>query len=399
MLLLATLGVALAWPAATAQDLAPEVIPAARFNTSVPLRAMPLPPINHRSLPPAVVPNRFHNFDKPARNPGADRPDFADPVLDAGRGSAGPGTVLESFDGVSAAETIYVPPDTNGDVGPDHYVQWINGTAKVYDKAGTVVLGPVPGTFFFQGLGGPCESQNDGDPIVLYDHLADCWVAMQFQLTVGFDLCMAVSVTPDPTGAYHQYEFDFENFPDYPKISVWPDAYYATTRSLGSGLRVEAIAFERAAMLEGQPANMVKFLVPLDGSSFTVDGYLPADLDGPPPPAGTPGPFVGGPEAPPQDLRLFGLEADWGTPSASTFTLLDTLTPAPYDNLVIITATSATARRSCSTTPSTPGMTGRACGGTNCATARATPAAGGASTSRAPARRTTASNGGLGRLR
>src|SRR5690606_29894229 len=150
---------------------------------------------------------------------------------------------------------------------------------------------------------------------------------MQFQISVGNDLCVAVSATPDPTGAYHQYEFDFQFFPDYPKMGVWPDAYYATTRSFGGGFRgQEAVAFEREKMLQGLPAQMVLFNVPGGGGT---DGFLPADLDGPPPPAGTPGLFVGSPSS--QQLRVYGLGVNWASPGSSTFTLLDTLNPASFD--------------------------------------------------------------------
>ncbi|MEM1041654.1 MAG: T9SS type A sorting domain-containing protein [Bacteroidota bacterium] len=336
------LALLLCLPEVAAQDAAPRVVAASRVNTSLPLRDLPIQPAQTRTALPAVVPNKFHSFDKPSRNPNADRPGFTDPVLDAGRSTAGPGTVLESFDGVSAAESFLIPPDTNGDVGLDHYVHWINGTAKFYDKAGNVVLGPVPGNFFWQGLGGPCDSRNDGDPIILYDELAGRWVAMQFMLqevVTGFGtnaLCIAVSTTSDPTGSYHQYQFNNPYFPDYPKIGVWPDAYYMTTRSFGApgGFRMEAMAFERARMLNGQQADMVSFFIPRNNNGTDIDGFLPADLDGPPPPAGTPGLFVGGPVTSPQQLRIYGLDVNWTNPNASTFSLLNTLTPAGYDSNV-----------------------------------------------------------------
>ncbi len=325
----------LVWtPDAHAQDAAPRVVAASRVNTSAPLRDLPVRPGNYRSLPPYVVPNKIHTFGG-AGTP-EDRPGFTDPVLDAGRGGVGPGTVVRSFDGVSENDNavvaqVVVPPDPNGDVGPNHYVQWANLSAMFFDKAGNLLLGPVPGNFFFQGLGGPCESQNDGDPVILYDHLADRWVAMQFLISFGNALCLAVSETPDPTGAYHQYQFPFNNFPDYPKLGVWPDAYYATTRSFGSSFRQEAVAFERAKMLQGQPANMVVFLIPRNNNGSNIDGFLPADLDGPAPPSGTPGLFVGGPVTTPNQLRIYGLRVNWANPSAATFTLLNALTPAAYD--------------------------------------------------------------------
>ena len=50
------------------------------------------------------------------------------------------------------------PPDTNGDVGLNHYVQYINLIVTMYNKSdGSVALGPLPGNAFWAGLGGICE--------------------------------------------------------------------------------------------------------------------------------------------------------------------------------------------------------------------------------------------------
>jgi len=44
--------------------------------------------------------------------------------------------------------------------------------------------------------------------------------------------CVAVSTSSDATGTFHLYSFSFgSKLPDYPKVGVWPDAYYITTNS------------------------------------------------------------------------------------------------------------------------------------------------------------------------
>ena len=160
-----------------------------------------------------------------------------------------------------------VPPDTEGDVGPDHYFQYINNVATIYDKTGNIVLGPFIGNAFWAGLGGPCEVQNDGDPLVRYDRQADRWVVSQFALPNfpdgPFYQCFAVSTTNDPTGEYWQYEFLTNEtfFTDYGKIGIWPDAYYMSFNMFGPNGEVEggAYAFDRAAMLAGAEAGMIAF--------------------------------------------------------------------------------------------------------------------------------------------
>ena len=179
----------------------------------------------------------------------------------------------------------YTPPDTNGDVGPDHYIQMVNVSFTIYDKTGALLAGTTPFNDLFTGAGGNCESDNSGDPIVLYDELADRWMLTQFAVSSGQDMCFAISKTSDPLGQYWLYEFGpLPDFPDYPKIGVWPDAYYMGTNS-GFPNAYYAYAFDRVKMLAGQPATYQAF-----------GGYpnfmMPADVDGPTaPPANAPGLF------------------------------------------------------------------------------------------------------------
>src|SRR5206468_10072186 len=73
------------------------------------------------------------------------------------------------------------PSDSEGDVGPNHYVEAINLTFKVFDKNGNTLSGPTTYNSFFSGLAGtPCSNANDGDPYVLYDKEADRWVLTDF---------------------------------------------------------------------------------------------------------------------------------------------------------------------------------------------------------------------------
>src|SRR4051812_26085066 len=46
-----------------------------------------------------------------------------------------------NFDGISNLSGV-LPPDTNGDVGRNHYVQWINLKFAIWNKSGTLLYGP-----------------------------------------------------------------------------------------------------------------------------------------------------------------------------------------------------------------------------------------------------------------
>jgi len=121
-----------------------------------------------------------------------------------------PGPLL-TFEGESAAEACAcAPPDSDGDVGPNHYVEAINVAFRVFDKSGTP-LTPVTtyNSLFAPLTGTPCSGFNDGDPFVFYDHLADRWVISDFafsSLNGPFYQCIAVSQTSSPvTGGWFLY--------------------------------------------------------------------------------------------------------------------------------------------------------------------------------------------------
>lgn len=294
-----------------------------------------------QALERQIIPLR----ESPLEHPIIDSPfQPADPHLQDFMGSQSPAALLLSFDGADALDNPggLAPPDPNGDVGPGHYVQMVNLVTTIFDKAGTTLLGPFPSSAFWAGFGGPCETFNDGDPIVLYDPIADRWVVSQFAVSgVPTAECIACSSTPDPTGTYFRYEFDFgADFPDYPKLGVWPGAYAGTIRNFpaGGGFDMLAVAFERDAMLIGAPAGMIVFSISALLPGTSAEGFLPADLDGPPPAAGTPIPFIGHQDdgwtgAPSDRLVMFEMVPDFASPGSSTFTGPDFLPVTPFDAL------------------------------------------------------------------
>ena len=151
-----------------------------------------------------------------------------------------------NFDGISLFDpgAFFVPHDTNGDVGPNHYVQTVNSSIAVFDKHGNTLAGPLPLSALFAPLGGSCVVGFPIDPIVNYDPLADRWLVLGFP----FDspICIAVSQTGDPVaGGWFLYAFDVVDLPDYPKLGVWPDAYYLSTQA-GT---VQVYALDRSRML------------------------------------------------------------------------------------------------------------------------------------------------------
>ena len=210
-----------------------------------------------RDAPPPVVVPRLDREINPRMNTNAKiDPNFTvkggpDPLLPLQEAAppASPdafGTPIFNFNG--QGYTFVNPPDTVGDVGANHYVQMINATdVAVYNKT----TGALIQAFALTSLGG-CATGN-GDPIVLYDQLANRWFLSEFGS--GNGLCVFISQTPDPLGAYYSYQFNMPSFPDYPKYGVWPDAYYATANENSPSI----MALDRTRMLAGLSATFQRF--------------------------------------------------------------------------------------------------------------------------------------------
>ena len=238
-----------------------------------------------------------------------------------------------TFEGLGVGSSA--PPDTTGAVGPNDYVQTVNSTqVRVWDKTGAPRGPAFRLSSLFAPIGGVCAGTDNGDPIILYDRMANRWLISQFgfidQTIPPYHQCIAVSKNGDPTGAYWAYDFETPgaDFPDYPKFGAWPDAYYYTDRQFtfpgGTYNGFGAFAFERAKMLVGDPtASLIYFNAGPDLSQSS-SGMIPTDFNGlTPPPAGAPNVFsVFNDDVfdPTDSLRLFDFHADFATPANSTFT-------------------------------------------------------------------------------
>ena len=246
-----------------------------------------------------------------------------------------------NFDGVNNIAGV-LPPDTQGDIGYDpatgkkYYVQWVNLYFQIWDVTNPAapvakLASPMAGNALFSSLGGICAANNDGDPITLYDHLANRWMMSQFALQFpnNFHQCIAVSATADPTGSWYLYDFQTStvNMNDYPHFGVWPDGYYMSVNQFNGSTEAWAgagvAAFERSQMLQGLPARMI--YINVGGVNSNYGGMLPSDLDGPAPAAGTPNYFMEWDDSTwisgdtTDNLRIWAFHVDWANTANTTF--------------------------------------------------------------------------------
>jgi hypothetical protein len=241
-----------------------------------------------------------------------------DPVLQATALLQHPPVAGLNFDGVSAHGRAV--PDTNGAVGSNQYFQWVNVNFEIFDKAtGNSIYGPADASTLWTGFA-PCDATDDSDVVVEYDRIANVWVLEQHVALAGGSnyQCIAVSTSPDATGHYNRYVFPLPNhFPDYPKISVWPDAYYLTINEQDpntfAALGSYVCALDRSNMLAGNPATAQCFQM-----NPTYNSVLPADLEGSiAPPTGAPNYLM---NLDVRSLNLWQFHVDWKNPANTTIT-------------------------------------------------------------------------------
>jgi hypothetical protein len=338
---------------------------------------------------PTVIWDAAHDLSPPLREmaqgripPGVEEPGDEDDEgpLAEGEGyspdgalqSVMPPTTIPStqanFEGLSNQDNFNIfgfrvnPPDPNGDVGPNNYVEMINLVFGVYDKAGNLLVGPVDTGTLWDNFAVPDCTDPSGDPIVVYDQLTDRWILSQFTTSgmnpdgsfngLPFYNCVAVSQTGDPTGAYYRYAFITDQagsmstfFPDYPKYGVWRDSYLLTSRDFGSAdeYGISVYGLEKNKMVNGEPARAVHFFI--DGNDpanlpLVGDGLLPADIDGIKKPKNDAKiPIIGTQDADADygatfdALNIWDLDVKWRSAPLSSLVLNTQLPTSPFDSI------------------------------------------------------------------
>tara|TARA_B110000046_G_C13008316_1_gene405440 strand:- start:273 stop:2117 length:1845 start_codon:yes stop_codon:yes gene_type:complete len=229
-----------------------------------------------------------------------------------------------NFDGQYGA----FPPDPSGAVGPNYYVQAVNSTWRIWDKTGDPETPPY-------SLNTLWDRPGSGDPIIMYDRFAERWFISQFYGSPGggdVGVLIAVSETSDPLGAYFAYEYDFTLFPDYPKFSVWSNAYYMSANSSSA----DCCAFDRQKMLIGDPtAGVIKMSFPPIYQLF--NSVAPAYAEGPEEPdMDEPCYFFavqdnGYPGVSSDHILVLKAEIDWDSPGSSSITEHQEISTASFN--------------------------------------------------------------------
>src|SRR4029453_13726083 len=136
------------------------VMPVVKFAVSPPLRSMQ--PLDAKEC--TLRENEDRDILANLPPPG---PVVPDPVVQRVLGRIGIPAPIISFDGNSNLCGCS-PPDPNGAVGPNHVVTMANLHFQIFDKSGNSLFGPAANNTLWSGFGGDCQTDNAGDPVVLY---------------------------------------------------------------------------------------------------------------------------------------------------------------------------------------------------------------------------------------
>jgi hypothetical protein len=344
---------AVAQPSAHRQPLTPKFSTAVAFDVSPALRDLPRI-ARARTFPPDTILEMRPESEGPVAHRARARGlDGALQLLNPTPTIPAP---LLTFEGLSNQDNFNIfgfrvnPPDPNGEVGPNNFVEMINLVFAVYDKAGNLLAGPAALGSLWEGFPVTNCALNAGDPVVLYDQFMDRWLLSQFTPSTSgpeFWNCVAISTTSDPTGSYYRYAFSTgPNFPDYPKYGNWTDSYVITTREFGPTIEygIGVYALEKNKMVDGHPdARSVRFFI--DGNDpdllpLVGDGLLPADPDGKQKPkTDTAIPIVGTQDdnadygATFDAINIWDLFIKWRSTPIASLELNTQLPTAPFDSI------------------------------------------------------------------
>jgi len=210
------------------------------------------------------------------------------------------------------------PPDVNGDIGPTVYIQSVNDAYAIYNKVtgARIAAFTEASLWSIASTGTVCDTDNEGDPVVLHDALTDRWILTNFAFKFNasgspiapFYQCFAVSKTSDPVaGGWYLYAVKMDTggtgkppagtFNDYGKFGVWTDCLYMGANGFNAATNNYSGAifasFSKSDMYAGAPlTSSIGFI------ANTIDPFtlIPSNLLGTSaaslPPAGTPNYFV-----------------------------------------------------------------------------------------------------------
>src|SRR5438874_3811153 len=262
-------------------------------------------------------------------------------------------TPIQNFEGVARLDVVTggqagtgFPTDTNGEVGLNHYILAVNAAYAIYNKAtGTRVAAFTADSLISSGPTGTlCDTDSFGDPVVVYDQLANRWILTNFAFTAfpgpgPFYQCFAVSQTSDPVaGGWFLYAVRIDQgavpegtLPDYGKFGHWNDGcLYMGANAFGAASGSIFASFSKNDMYNGLPLTGAVGII--NSSSHLFPTNLLGTQPGQMPPPGTPNYFVRNASTTTYEVRTFTPGANRGAGGTMSAATAERHVPGPPPN-------------------------------------------------------------------
>jgi hypothetical protein len=186
----------------------------------------------------------------------------------------------------------FIPPDTNGAVGPNHIVELINGAYAVYNKSGGFVQSTGLDTFWANaGVTVSGSFPSTFDPRVVYDPVGSRWFASALDSGSGTGInfvnnfLLAVSNSSDPTAGWKGFKIAGApstgtlngRFTDFDTLGFNQDQVYLTAKNFPDNFAdsTTIVAVPKASLLAGTINNLTRFdLINPNGTGFTIQPLI-----------------------------------------------------------------------------------------------------------------------------
>jgi len=172
-----------------------------------------------------------------------------------------------SFTGSSLTSSGFIPPDTMGAVGPNEFVELLNGQYSVYRKSDGVRLQTNTLNGFWQNAGVVPAGSFAFDPRAVYDPSTQRWFAASVDNSFApNNILIAVSKSANPTDGWTGFaipsDSDKSHWADFPTLGVNSKGVFVAANMFpltGGGQNTSVLVVPKADLLAGTVANRTLF--------------------------------------------------------------------------------------------------------------------------------------------
>ena len=179
-------------------------------------------------------------------------------------------------------DSFSIPPDTMGAVGPNHIVEMINGSFKIYNKTTGAVISSFSLNDFWTSVVG-LPGGGTFDPRIIYDPASARWFASSIDGGASNNIYLARSDNSNPTGDWDGVRFAADTvgaseFHDYDTLAVDADGVYICTNDFFGPGNDSCYSIPKADILQAVPsiARLTRFEATPPGMPIVTGSVQPA---------------------------------------------------------------------------------------------------------------------------